>query len=82
MRFLISLNLFIPGKFLPLAPLISVNRAQLPVLVGAVFFVYGRDGLFSHNQELQSTALVLFLLILILIHGPGRLSVDHQLKNR
>ncbi len=52
---------------------------QLPVLVGAVFFVYGRDGLFSHNQEFQFTALVLFLLVLILIHGAGRLSVDHYL---
>lgn len=55
---------------------------QLPVLVGAVFFVYGKNGLFSHNQEFQFTALVLFLLVLILIHGPGRLSVDWQLKNR
>lgn len=55
---------------------------QLPVLFGAVFFVYGKDGLFGHNQELQFTALVLFLLILILIHGPGRLSVDHHLRAR
>lgn len=53
---------------------------QLPILVGAAFFVYGRDGLFSHNQEFQFTALVLFLLVLILIHGAGRLSVDHYLK--
>ncbi len=53
---------------------------QLPVLFGAVFFVYGRDGLFSHNQDLQFTALVLFLLVLILIHGGGRLSVDAYLK--
>lgn len=55
---------------------------QLPILVGAVFFVYGRDGLFGHNQELQFTALVLFLLILILIHGAGRLSVDHYIRER
>jgi uncharacterized membrane protein YphA (DoxX/SURF4 family) len=53
---------------------------QLPVLFGAVFLVYGRDGLFGHNQEFQFTALVLFLLILILIHGAGRLSVDHHLR--
>jgi uncharacterized membrane protein YphA (DoxX/SURF4 family) len=55
---------------------------QLPVLFGAVFLVYGRDGLFSHNQEFQFTALVLFLLLLILIHGAGRLSVDHYLERR
>ena len=53
---------------------------QLPVLLGAVFLVYGRDGLFSHNQDLQFTALVLFLLVLILIHGGGRLSVDNYLR--
>jgi uncharacterized membrane protein YphA (DoxX/SURF4 family) len=55
---------------------------QLPVLIGAVFFVYGKNGMFTHNQEFQFTALVLFLLMLILIHGPGRLSVDGYLKNR
>jgi uncharacterized membrane protein YphA (DoxX/SURF4 family) len=55
---------------------------QLPVLFGAVFLVYGRDGLFGHNQDFQFTALVLFLLILILIHGAGRLSVDHYLRER
>lgn len=55
---------------------------QLPILIGAVFFLYGPDGVFSHNQEFQFTALVLFLLILILLHGGGRLSVDHYLKNR
>jgi len=55
---------------------------QVPVLVGAVFLVYGREGVFGHNQEFQFTALVLFLLVLILIHGPGRLSVDWHLKNR
>jgi uncharacterized membrane protein YphA (DoxX/SURF4 family) len=54
---------------------------QLPILFGAVFFVHGHDGLFGHNQALQFTALVLFLLILILIQGPGRLSVDHHLKD-
>jgi uncharacterized membrane protein YphA (DoxX/SURF4 family) len=55
---------------------------QLPVLFGAVFLVYGREGLFSHNQEFQFTALVLFLLLLILFHGGGRLSVDHYLRSR
>jgi len=53
---------------------------QIPVLVGAAFVIYGRDGIFSHNQEFQFTALVLFLLILILLHGGGRLSVDFYLK--
>jgi uncharacterized membrane protein YphA (DoxX/SURF4 family) len=55
---------------------------QIPILVGAVFFVYGESGIFAHNQEFQFTSLVLFLLILILVHGGGRLSVDYLLKRR
>lgn len=55
---------------------------QIPVLAAAVFLAYAEEGLLTHNQELKFTALVLFLLILILIHGPGRLSVDHVLRPR
>jgi len=55
--------------------------ANIPVLFGAVFFVYFEQGLFTQNQGLEFTALVLFLLIVLLIWGPGRFSVDHYLKN-
>jgi uncharacterized membrane protein YphA (DoxX/SURF4 family) len=48
--------------------------ANIPVLFGAVFW------LFRQNQGLEFTALVLFLLIILLIWGPGKLSVDHHLK--
>lgn len=54
--------------------------ANIPVLIGAVFF-YFDQGLFTQNQGLEFTALVLFLLVMLLIWGPGRLSVDHYLKN-
>lgn len=54
---------------------------QLPILVGAVILSYYEEGLFTHNQDFQFTALVLFLLVLILIHGAGRLSLDHYLKS-
>ena len=53
---------------------------QIPILIGAVFFIYGDDGIFTHNQEFQFTSLVLVLLVLILIHGGGRLSVDYLLS--
>jgi len=53
---------------------------QLPVLVGAVFLATREDGIFTHNQEFQFTALVLWLLLMILIRGSGRLSVDHWLR--
>ena len=55
---------------------------QLPILTGAVFLVLGRNGLFAHDQEFQFTCLVLFLLVIILIGGAGRLSVDHRLRSR
>jgi uncharacterized membrane protein YphA (DoxX/SURF4 family) len=55
--------------------------ANIPVLFGAVFFVYFEEGLFTQNQGLEFTALVLFLLCMLLIYGPGRWSVDYYLKN-
>jgi len=54
--------------------------ANIPVLFGAVFFVYFEKGLFTQNQGLEFTALVFFLLIVLLIWGPGRWSVDNYLK--
>lgn len=56
---------------------------QLPVLLGAVWLASkAEEGIFHHNEEFQFTALVLVLLILILLHGAGKLSVDHYLRNR
>lgn len=52
---------------------------QIPILAGAVFLVHLREGLFTHGQSLELTALVLFLLVLIVVHGGGRLSVDHYI---
>jgi len=54
--------------------------ANIPVLFGAVFFVYFEEGLFTQNQGLEFTALVFFLLIVLLIYGPGRWSVDYYLS--
>jgi len=51
--------------------------AQIPVLIGAVFFVHLNDGLLSANQSLEFSALVLFLLVVVFVFGPGRWSADH-----
>jgi uncharacterized membrane protein YphA (DoxX/SURF4 family) len=53
---------------------------QLPILFGAAFVVYLPREVFAYSQDFQFTALVLFLLVLILLHGAGPLSVDHYLK--
>lgn len=53
---------------------------NIPVLFGAVFFVYFEKGLFTQDQGLEFTALVFFLLLVLLIWGPGRWSVDSYLE--
>jgi putative oxidoreductase len=50
---------------------------QIPVLAGAVFVVHRQDGLFAMGQSLEFSALVLFLLVIFLISGAGKLSLDY-----
>jgi uncharacterized membrane protein YphA (DoxX/SURF4 family) len=52
---------------------------QLPILAGAVFLIHLQEGLFTRGQNLEFTALVLFLLLVILANGAGPLSVDQYL---
>lgn len=54
--------------------------AQLPVLVGAVFFVHAPEGLFAPTMGLEVSILVLFLLVLFAVAGGGRWSVDYYLS--
>ena len=57
--------------------------AQLPILVGALFWVYLPKVLaVEPRQNLEFSALVLFLMVLIFIFGPGRRSVDSYLGRR
>ena len=55
---------------------------QVPVLVGAVFLVHIREGLFARAQNLEFAVLVLFLLVLAALVGGGRLSWDYYLARR
>lgn len=55
---------------------------QIPVLIGAVFFVHLDDGLLAAGQSLEFSTLVLFLLVLIFLHGSGRLSLDYLIFER
>jgi putative oxidoreductase len=56
---------------------------QLPILIGAVFWVYLPKAMtLEPRQYIEFSALVLFLMVLILIFGPGRWSVDHYLSRR
>ena len=53
--------------------------AQIPVILGAVFFVHLKEGLFTANQNLEFTILILILLILVSISGPHRFSLDRYI---
>lgn len=54
---------------------------QIPILVVAVFFVNISRGFTYINSELWLSILTLALLILFLIVGSGRFSVDHWMKS-
>jgi len=53
--------------------------AQLPILMGAVFLVHLREGLFTKSPNLELAILTLFLLVLITAYGGGRWSADYRI---
>ena len=59
----------------------AAAASQIPILFGAVFFVHWQEGLFAAGQSGQSlelAVLVLFLLVLVFLAGPGDFSMDHH----
>ncbi|MGO4293418.1 DoxX family protein [Chitinophaga sp. RAB17] len=55
--------------------------ANIPVLLGAVFLVHSPSGLFNVYPPMALTVLVLCLLILFVVEGSGRISVDRYMHN-
>ena len=55
---------------------------QIPILVGAVFFIHMRQGLVAEGQSLELAALVLALLIVYFLFGSSSLSLDNFLAKR
>lgn len=53
---------------------------NIPILIGAVFFVNSPTQLFAVHSELGLSILVLFLLLFFLVEGSGRLSVDEYMR--
>ncbi len=54
--------------------------ANLPVPIGAVFFVSAGTGLFSVYPELSLSIAVLLMLPFFLVEGSGRISVDEYMR--
>ncbi len=61
------------GLFTRLAALI-----QIPILLGAVFFVHLSKGFLASGQSLELSVMVLFLLSVFFLFGSGELSVDSK----
>ena len=55
---------------------------QLPILIGAVFFIHLKDGLISTGQSLELSVLVMFLLFIFLLFGSGPYSCDCYRKGK
>ena len=55
---------------------------QIPILLGAVFLVNIQQGFIavSNNTEFVVSVVVLVLLVIFLIYGSGKFSVDHWMK--
>lgn len=56
--------------------------AQLPILVGAVFFVHLPQGMFTRGQTFEFALLVTFLLVVFMLAGGGPLSVDRYFERK
>jgi putative oxidoreductase len=54
---------------------------QIPILVGAVFFVNTKHGLNQSNFELILSIIVLILLIIFSVKGSGVLSADEYFRS-
>lgn len=54
--------------------------AQIPILLGAIFFVQTSTGLFNVHEGTGLSILVLLLLIFFLVEGSGPISFDDYMR--
>ncbi|MBN8861239.1 MAG: DoxX family protein [Sphingobacteriales bacterium] len=91
-RFLGSLSLGLLAHYIVFAHLVGgaliaaglLTRlaclVQIPILIGAVFFINSSAGILAPYDVLWLSVIVLLLLVFFLITGSGPLSVDEQMK--
>ena len=53
---------------------------QIPILLGAVFFVHYNEGLFGLGQNLEFASIILLLICLITLKGGGDFSLDNYVS--
>jgi uncharacterized membrane protein YphA (DoxX/SURF4 family) len=54
--------------------------AQIPILLGALFFVHTSTGLFNVHEGTGLSILVLLLLVFFLVEGSGPISFDDYMR--
>ncbi|ACU61137.1 DoxX family protein [Chitinophaga pinensis] len=54
--------------------------ANIPILIGAIFFVHTSTGLFNVHGEAGLSILVLLLLVFFLVEGSGPISFDEYMR--
>jgi putative oxidoreductase len=54
--------------------------AQIPILLGAIFFVQTSTGLFNVHEGTGLSILVLLLLVFFLVEGSGPISFDDYMR--
>jgi uncharacterized membrane protein YphA (DoxX/SURF4 family) len=69
------------GTFIILGFLTRISVwAQIPIILGAIFFINLNNGLPHSFPELLLSIFVLILLILFAMTGGGKISMDRYLK--
>ncbi|HMK02843.1 MAG TPA: DoxX family protein [Ferruginibacter sp.] len=69
-------SLILVGLFTRLSCLI-----QIPILLGAVFFVNARQGIISGGSDLMFSVIILILLVFFFVEGGGPISMDNYFRN-
>ena len=67
--------MILAGLFTRLAVLL-----QIPILIGAVFFVNAKQGVFAGASDLLFSVIILVMLCFFLVEGGGPFSLDNALR--
>lgn len=54
---------------------------QIPIIIGAIFFINSKTGMIFSNTELLLSVIVLVLLIVFALKGSGVLSADEYFRS-
>jgi uncharacterized membrane protein YphA (DoxX/SURF4 family) len=54
---------------------------QIPILLGVLFFVNAKTGIFAGESDVMFPIIILILLVFFLIEGGGPISLDNYFRN-